>query len=235
MSDRDRNEKIFEAMLKIAAEEALMREMDALPSLEELNEMYPRSKEFDKRIMKMINRHYRAEKIKIAAKIFARIAAVVCIFFTVSVMVLMNVEASRIFILNTVISMQDNYVSFNFSHTENDGQSLGFKSILEEHLPMGFRYEGSANLETVIIYMYANAEGENFVFQRHFANALGVGIADTNREFSFMENPGIYVFDSYTDGYENIIMWTDDNYVFKIYSSIDIDTLINIARSMVAR
>ena len=60
----DRNEKLFDAVLKIAAEEAMVERMDGLPSREELAKLYPRSQAFDKRAAKIIGKHDRAEKIR---------------------------------------------------------------------------------------------------------------------------------------------------------------------------
>ncbi|MCL2357886.1 MAG: hypothetical protein FWC70_12170 [Defluviitaleaceae bacterium] len=79
MTERERNEKLFDAILKVAAEEALREEIDAMPSCEELNKMYPRSKSLDKKVYAAINRKFGAARRKRIARIFAKIAA--CFIF----------------------------------------------------------------------------------------------------------------------------------------------------------
>ena len=56
--------KLFAAVLKVAAEEAWQEEMDSLPSLDELNEMYPPSESLDKRVFGTINKAARRGKAK---------------------------------------------------------------------------------------------------------------------------------------------------------------------------
>ena len=100
----DRNEKLFDAMVKTAFEEAVQQEMDSLPSREKLNEMYPSSEAFDKQIMAIIAKeektYKRRQASKQALKVFTRIAASIAILFTVSTLALMSVETSRVFIFN---------------------------------------------------------------------------------------------------------------------------------------
>jgi hypothetical protein len=48
--DNIMDEKLFETLLKIAAEDALREEMETIPSDEELKKMYPRNKSLDKKV-----------------------------------------------------------------------------------------------------------------------------------------------------------------------------------------
>ena len=52
----NRNERQFDAILKVAFKESVIKEMDALPTSKELNAMFPRSEALDKRVMRIINR-----------------------------------------------------------------------------------------------------------------------------------------------------------------------------------
>ena len=69
------NEKFLDAALKAALDESIQQEMAALPSDEELNEMFPPSADFDKRIMKIIGKEKRPSR----RKIFTRMAASVAV------------------------------------------------------------------------------------------------------------------------------------------------------------
>jgi hypothetical protein len=70
--DLGNNEKLFDAILKVALEETIDREMESLPSSEELKKMFPRSAATDKRFMKIINAASKESKGKKAARILVR-------------------------------------------------------------------------------------------------------------------------------------------------------------------
>lgn len=54
MINEERNEELFDALIKVPISNALKNEMDALPSNEELNKYFKSSKELNKRIEKLI-------------------------------------------------------------------------------------------------------------------------------------------------------------------------------------
>ena len=60
----DTNDKFFEAMLHPAANEAIKREMEELPSSEELDKLYPISDTLNQRVTKIIDTHKKAHKKK---------------------------------------------------------------------------------------------------------------------------------------------------------------------------
>ena len=90
------------------------RKMDSLPSLEELNEMYPSTESLDNRIYGTINKAARRGKIKKAVRITAKIVASLCVIIVLVSGVLMSVEASRTFILSRIITRTDDYIQINF-------------------------------------------------------------------------------------------------------------------------
>ncbi|MGI6576551.1 MAG: hypothetical protein ACOX1Q_00595 [Eubacteriales bacterium] len=62
MQDKIHNEKIFDALLKVAVDEALKREMESLPSVEELDKIYKPSAAMDKRIKDLIKMEFERGK-----------------------------------------------------------------------------------------------------------------------------------------------------------------------------
>ena len=84
-SNENKNEKLFDALVKAALEEAAEQESSSYPSKEELDKMYPRSADFDKRIMRLIAKEERAYKRKRSMRVFTRIAASIAVLFVVGV------------------------------------------------------------------------------------------------------------------------------------------------------
>jgi hypothetical protein len=238
-------------MLKVAAEEATMQEMDEFPSREELEKLYPRSEAFDKRIAKIIGKHERTEKRKKAARTFARVAAAVGIFFTVSVITLMSVEASRNFILRTIFNVHDDHVVFEFGEPEHVVFDLG-DDWHEEHgdlmfpsdnplqgfLPVEFEYINSYRSPTGDTFVFTNETGEQIIFlQNTKGEGLRIYAGNENNEFTTREinNREVFVFEAESSDSFHNIMWEDDRYIYSLLSEVDIDILIDIARNLIVR
>lgn len=82
MTDRDQNEKLFDALLDVAVSQAFQEEMKQLPSNEELNVAYKPSPELDTRIKKHIDKSRRKAKRKHFAKSSGKAVAYIAIVFT---------------------------------------------------------------------------------------------------------------------------------------------------------
>ena len=65
----EREEKMFDAMLKVAASESMARQLEALPNEEELKSMNLRSEAFNKRMNGVIRRAESTENRKRMAKV----------------------------------------------------------------------------------------------------------------------------------------------------------------------
>jgi hypothetical protein len=225
-------EKLFEAVLKVAADEALREEMEALPDNEELNKMYPRTKSMDKKAYAVINREQRAAKKKKTLRILAQIAAGCCIFIVASGIVLISVEASRNYILNYLIDMRGDYVAFEFgtddtSTPEGNGFVFGY-------LPEGFELINSQAMENFITYIFTDETGHIIIFQRYIGDVLSIGVDTEYTEFSEIQLDGkpAYIFEASDESDHSMIMWEHGNDVISVSTSLEPETLIIIAENL---
>lgn len=226
------NEKLFEAMLKIATDEALREEMENLPSNEELNKMYPRTKSLDKKVNAVFKREFRVARRKKALQTFSRMAAVFSIFTVITGVVLMSVEASRNFILNALIDMRGDYIAFDFgigdtAIEEDSGMVLGY-------LPESFELIGGQSLEGVSIRIFATDTGHSLIVQRITRESLFVGVDYEYMEFSEMQlNIGTARVFEATDEYTySVIMWEAGTDVIKIATTLDFETAVRVAENI---
>ena len=86
---QDKDDIVFEALLKVAADEAMRIEMEALPSNDELKAMYPQAENLSKKINKTIITEYNKSKRIMFFRSLKRIAAAICVFIVLSTSVLM--------------------------------------------------------------------------------------------------------------------------------------------------
>jgi len=228
-----RNEKLLDAMFKVALEENIDREMENLPSLDELNQMFPKSAATDKRFKEIINPPTYESRRQKVRRLLARIAASLAIVFAISTVVLLTVEASRNFILNTIIRIQDDHMAFEFGDTPQDESIVG-QAILV-FLPAGFTYLSNNQLETRSTFIYGNEIGERIIVQKHHRLSLSAAADTENREYTEQQigNQSVYIFEATENYYMHIVMWEDGDYVFNLISSIDLDILKGIVASFI--
>ena len=227
-SDTSWNEKLFEAMLGVAVEEAVTNEMAALPTREELDAMYPQSEAFEKKIRQIIAKEEKTYSRMRNIKVISKVAACFSIFLTISAIILMSVEASRVFILNTFINIQEDHVAFEFGDLNN--------GIHREHklFHEGFEYITSQKSDNISISIYRNDDGEQIIFQQHVGANLRTAIDNDYRDFlpKYIHSQEAYLFES--DGEEyHVVMWAEENTVYIILSKIDISELLALVEELI--
>ena len=226
--DADWNERLFEAMLGVAVEEAVLKEMGSLPSREELDSMYPPSDTFNRKIKRIIRKKEKTYRHKLATKAFLKAAACLGILFTISIVVLISVEASRIFILNTLISIQEDHVAFEFYGSVN---SINNET---EVLFEGFEHVTSQISDNKVISTYVSFDGDQIIFQQHEGTNLRIAIDNDYREFSSINiySQEAYLFESMDEDY-HVVMWAQENTVYIILSRIDVRELLMHAEAII--
>lgn len=227
--DAERKEKLFDALLKVALEEDMEQEFKEFLNSEELNSTQPPSPAMQNRFKEIINRPIEESRGKKASRIFFRVAASFAIFFTIGTIVLMSVEASRVFILNTIISIYDDHVAFDFGELGRANENENGNGTTE-FVPTGFFYVSSQHLETVSIFIFSNEKDERLILQRNIGTTLGMAVDNENRDFQKGEIDGneLHIFEALSDGYAHVIMWEEREYVYKIISSIGINQLFDV-------
>jgi len=226
-----RNDIIIEAMIKAAEIEVMQEELDALPSLEELNEIYKPSEVLEENIRLIIAKDKKAKSRKRLIKRFAKVAAIIGVIFTTLTTILMTVEASRVFILNTFISLQDDHIAFEFS--QSDPSDIVCEIVLG-FVPEGFGFTSSQIFDKFSLDIYENADGKRLIIQRHFATTLSASVDNEIREFVATEVAGeeAFLFEAIDSGYPNVLMWAYGDEVISIISDINIDIMFTIAENI---
>ncbi|MCL1863619.1 MAG: DUF4367 domain-containing protein [Defluviitaleaceae bacterium] len=235
------NEKLFDAIIKVAAEEAWQEESDSLPSLEELNEMYPPSETLDKRVYGAINKATRRGKIKKTIRYTIKCAMAFCVFIVFAGGALMSVEASRTFILSRIINISDDYARIHFQ--------LGYVSDLEigelviNYIPDDFTfYEQGEFTEGHTFYTFRSETRRGIMIQ-HFIvsegmNEITSGTLMTeggNLSVISLNGQVAYFFTFADENYANTISLNDGRHFLSVTAFLDRDELIKIAKGMTLR
>jgi len=231
--DASRNDKLLEAMFRVALEETIDRDMDALPGAEELNKMFPISDSANKKYRELINSNAHKDSRKLTSQRFMKVVASIIMVFILSTIALLSVEASRSFIFNTIINIQNDHVAFDFGdvwHIE------GYESKIPIFHIDGFEYMGGRRHYTRNTFVYENILGEQIILQQHMGVSLRVLIDNEHREFTIKRigNNDVHVFAATSIDYSHIIMWTQDDNVLNLVSNIELDFLINVVTNIIS-
>jgi len=225
----ERGEQIFDALLKTAAEEALRREMDDMPSCEELDKLYAPSAEMDKKINNMIGRRTAARQIKKAAITFGKAAAVLCVVLVVSAAALMSVEASRNYIFNAVIHWGEKSAFIRF--TADDTQSKWYKL---GYVPEGFSLQDEVVNDVAKVSFYSDENGTDIVFQQMAAEASNLQVDNERKDYKpvMINGKEAYLFEDKNVDDANILVWNERSIAFMLSATLDPDLLIEIAENV---
>ena len=230
----EREDRIFDALLKAASDEILAEELEDLPTDEELDEIFPNFDSLDKKVHAIINKEFRALRFKKVMRIVSRSAAILCIGIVLSTSILMAYPASRNFILSYLMNFYDDHVRFEFGIEPI--QSGEPTAVTFPYAPEGFDLVSSSNHNTIITYKFENADGQIIIMQHFFGRSLTMGIDTEYAHFTQIQLGGrvVYKFEATEDYDLNAIMWLHDDDVKMITSSLGIEMLIHLAKMYMA-
>lgn len=230
MAKNNYDDKLFDALLKIAVEEALEQEMEEMPSCEELNKQYKPSPSLNKKIRKKISQHRFKEKASSWKKAAVKIAACSAIVMVFSSVVLLSVEASRNYIFNAVIKWQEDY--FSIQHIENNISDI--KIFEPTYLPKGFIEVSSNIMGDIIKITYENENGIKITFKQSPSQSTHILADHENKKYAVIKINGkeAYLFSATEDDKNNAVLWESDGIIFIIISEIESAELILIAESV---
>lgn len=231
MNEKNKDTVLFDALLKTAAADAFEKEMQSLPTCDELDDRYTLSKEADQKIRAMIRKDISKTKLRRFGKYFMQLAAVFAIAFTVLIITLFSVEAAREYIIETVVNWKDNHVEINYTpqQAEYDGELY-----LPAYLPDGYNIDHYDLTDDPYYFVYENKDGYSLdlVFSE---NSTGTSRIDpANMASSKIEINGqpAKLYEGIREQDINILIWEAHGMEFQLRGLVDGDEMIHMAESL---
>ncbi len=217
-------DKAFEMMLEEAATKA---DEKLGESLNVSSEEIVFSEEHEKKMKRLFNKERRTQKRKKYFKYTQRIACILLAFVLVSGVTIFSVDAWRIKFLNFVLESNEPNTDFNFS--DNGGTTYSDDNVILHYVPMGFEIDDVQNSKRRIYLRFSNGDmyfgitvnGINGSYSIDTENAVVERITINNNEGIYSSNENI-----------NILVWHDDEYVYRITANISEDEIIKIAENL---
>lgn len=226
------SEKLFDSILKIAAEEALEQEMDEMVSCEELNKEYKPSFKLDKKIKRIICRHRIKEKLFVWGKYSSKITVALIIIIVISCTALLSVKATRNYILNAVIRWQEDH--FSIQYDSNDDNNYNLIIFRPTYVPAGFNEVSVNVIGDIIRITYENENEQVITLKQSPSEASHILADDEDKSFIETEINGnkAYVFSAIGEDNNNVI-WEYDGILFNITSELESDEIIMMGESII--
>lgn len=237
MTGRQQNEKLFDALLDVAVSQSFQKEMNQLPSNEELNATCKTSPELDRRVNELIDQSRRKAKIKHFRRHSSKIAACIAVMFTLLATVTLSVEATRNRIFNAYLDWQDKYTSIEFKDTTDPTE----KKVIDQsnlyhptYIPKGFKHTSTEKLGKTIVLIYSNETGDEILFDQ---GPAGTGKTSVDNEHTTYKEIVIsgnkaYLFDAMRAEDSSVLIWQSGGIEFQLTSRIDSAELIHMGESL---
>ncbi|MBR2028865.1 MAG: DUF4367 domain-containing protein [Oscillospiraceae bacterium] len=223
------NNVSFDAMLQMAAREAVYRQLDSFPSKRELEKMFEPTKTHEDKINKIIKKETRADKFAEFNRQFSKVAVILLITFTVTFTPLISAKAVRESIVQTVIEWKDEFASIFF---KSENVPAVINDVKIGYMVEGFESDGPTYKTK---YTYRKTYTNNF--ETININVCPVDAMSTfhtdNKHsdyysISIDNHYGILV---YRENY-SILTISDDMFIYSIDGNISINELIEIYKNI---
>lgn len=226
--------KITDDMLFECAAEARDIWLSTLPADEEIPDI-PTSRAFERKMQKLIKEQRRTPRTNVVLRCIKQTVAAVLAVAILSFGGLMTVEAYREKVIEIVVTVFHELTDYRFASDKLDMGEIVLPEISFEYVPEGMqetKNRTTGNNRRFIVY-----EGDNNEFFELSLRPIGsdsghVSILDTEEStYEVFTINGHEAFSNEKD--ENrIVVWVDDNIVFRLYGNIEMDELKAVAEKI---
>ncbi len=229
MKKYELNEKIFDEVLKYTAANHVEETENQWPSEEELATRYTFSRTFEKKMQQLFAEQKRRAQISKTKRTAVKIAAAFLIFITASIVLVMNVDALRVRVLNFFSDRSENSTIFSIGNDKEafpETQGLS----LPAYLPSDYTMVSLEITDDYYLAIYKDSVGNEILLEK----LSGGFVAGVDSEDAYTENivvngqPAKY-FEKNNIG---TLIYKYDESVYLLSASLIKDELVKIAESM---
>jgi len=225
------SESFYEAILKQAVINDYLRELESLPTEQELEKTLSYSPRHVTRMKKLFasetRREYSKKFFSTASKAVAVAAIVLGILFS---FLMLNSDV-RAVVVDTIVEWFETFTRFQSPQSERETFN---PSLRPSYVPESFMetlvHEDRESSTVTVVY-----ENDSNIIVFNFApidTSLSVNNEDV--EFRVITEDGVlfYLFESADEVTNNNVVWEYDGLRFSLVSTISIDTLLHMAQSL---
>jgi len=146
-------------------------------------------------------------------KNLGKAAACIFIMFTLSFSILLNIDATRDLILNSILEWKEKYTEVQFEKPE-----IYSDICRPTYLPEGFSEKSTRIFGDITMIIYSNEAGVEILLNQRSAKS-GTSLIDNEKTiFIEVEVSGniAYLFKAQTDDDSNVLTWNSNGVIFEL-------------------
>lgn len=202
--------------------------INSLPKAEELSHDF--SKKFQKKMNKLIKQEKRNPFMQSFINYGKRAAVLFFIVISVSFVTTMSVEAYRLRFFEVITRVWEEFTSITFK-SEKEIIDRKLVAINPDYIPEGFSILEEDVNDYVNTVIYENEINEEIIYEQILISN-GEIIFDTEDVEVKTMNIGNQTINFFTNKEVSQIYWNDDLYIYTLNSTIDMEEIIKIAKSI---
>ncbi len=237
--NKKQKESLFEALLSYAVKESAIKEINEMPTEEQIKESVHFSASFDNKMKKLINKLRYKRIFKNVYLYSKKVAIFVSVIVSLGFGTLMTAEAVQQAVIKTVVEWYDDHNGYIFENTSNKSREeiLSESKIkLPTYIPEGFELSQAEDYDSFKLYVYKNKEGKNLVFNAIVVTDKSETFIDnehTDYEIIEINGKETYLFSGKGKNYDYAsTIWMEGNIKYEIDSWIGVIEVIRMAKSL---
>jgi hypothetical protein len=233
MKKTELNNRLFETVVKAAAEEDFWRELDSIPAEKELRLEYAPSPALKQKIWQIIKKENRRAAIQKMQKSAKRVAVIAAILISVVMGSLLSVEASRNAIFNSVLEWKSDHVDIYFRQ-EGTPQPESSGMYKPQYIPDGFVETETKKIGAMQRTIYKNENKESIIFEQTPLSSSKMAIDTEHSTYKeiIINGRKAYLLEAKTSDDKTHLLWQTDKFWFMLSSKADKKELIQMAESI---
>jgi len=230
MNNKVVNDIKLDALIAVAAEEALLHALDQIPEPDELDKIYTPSPQSGKRVKRLMQSRKRAEMMRKAARAAKWAAAVFAVIFAVGTITLFSVEESRNYILDTAMAWYDDHIRFELA----GAVPVKVGQYILTHVPDGYALENSYGTGVRYQEVYTDGAEGVIVFQQGPAQHSQISVDNEKVEYTVVRIGDITVhsFVAIEEGGYSLVLWAQDRFIFELSAPLDMEEILQMVESV---
>ena len=220
---------IFEAMLRQALRDNIYEEAESVPHDDVLKTMFTISKRHESRMRRLCEREDRREQLRGIMRPVRRVAVFAMVLITVLFSALMLNTTVRAAVREVIIEWYEQFTQFIGIQDNDPDESFDWSP---EYLPEG--YNEVSVIEGVPTIKEYEDENATLLLLRFSPESNDLRVDNEESEYSTEEIGNIiyYIFDAEPERKPKTIIWFREGYRFNLSGFIEVDELLNIAKSV---
>lgn len=223
---------VFEALFRQAVIDDFNKEIDSIPTNEQLAKIYSFSPEFELRMKKLFTKDRRKDFIKTISLYSRRVASVLIIVLGLLFGTLLFNAEVRAAVGNVLVEWYEKFTSFTFIGDEIIDEK---KEWSLNYMPEGYIQENYEVLGRITSIEYRNNQGEKIKFTYvPEGSVTNISVDNENHEISNYVILGNEAFSitALDDKFDNGLIWNMEGHTFDLWGKIPVDELKKVAESI---